>query len=273
MLSINSSFGGVSAYLGASQRMMDTAAARLSSGRRINSAKDDAAGLAIATRMDSQIRGMNVALRNAQDAASMTAVADSGLESAVKTAQRMREIAVQASSSTADGDRSVLQDEYQKLGAELTRALGGINFNGKALFGADAGQKDFQIGADGGTGSTISVTSTNLAGDTDITALATAAITTAAEARTQISDMDDVLDKLSTERTKFGAAQNRVDLTMENISSQLEATKAAQGRILDVDFAAETANFSKGQLLQQAALQMMAQANASKSSLLNLLRF
>jgi flagellin len=244
---------------------------RLSSGNRVNSAKDDAAGLAIAERMNSQIKGMNVAIRNANDAISLSATAEGALSKVSESLQRMRELAVQsANGSFSDGDRENLDAEFQQLGAEVTRVLESTRFNGKAILGDDAGTLTFQIGAS--SSDTVDLVTTDMTANADVTAVTGGDITSAADASTAIDDIDTALDTVSQERANYGAYQNRFESIIGNLQVSAENHAAARGRIMDADFAAETANLSRGQILQQAGMAMLTQANAMPQQVLALLR-
>jgi len=253
-----------------------TSMQRLSSGLRVNSAKDDAAGLAIAERMNAQVRGMNVAIRNANDGISLAQTAEGALGKVGDSLQRMRELAVQARNSTnSDEDKDSLDKEFQELASEIERVLGGTTFNGKAILGAEAGSLTFQVGANTTTNDTISITSTNLTTDTTITAVTGATIDNTADATTLagvIDDIDTALDTVNSQRATFGAAQNRFDAVIANLRVSVENQSAARGRIMDADFAQETANLSRTQILQQAGTAMVAQANQSPQNVLSLLR-
>lgn len=272
-LSVNTNLFSLNAQrnVASTQATLGNAMQRLSSGMRVNSAKDDAAGLAIAERMNSQIKGMNVAIRNANDAISLAATAEGALSKVTESLQRMRELAVQSANATNnDGDRSNLDAEFQQLGSELARVLDTTKFNNKAILGADAGTLTFQVGA--GPTDTIDVTTTNLTTNTDVTAVTGGDITSAANATTAIEDIDTAIDTVSQERANYGAYQNRFESVIGNLQVAAENQASARGRILDADFAAETANLSRGQILQQAGMAMLTQANAMPQQVLALLR-
>ena len=267
--------------LSAIQGALSQSIQRLSSGLRVNSAKDDAAGLAIAERMNTQVRGMNVAIRNANDGVSMAQTAEGALGKIGESLQRMRELAVQARNATnTQGDKVSLQQEFSQLQEEVKRVAGGTTFNGQAIIGADAGSKTFQIGANTTTNDSIAVTTTNILTDTTMTAVtgATAKIgdagtdTTAADLKTVIDNLDTALGTVNSERAKYGAVQNRFESVIGNLQVSVENQSAARGRIMDTDFAAETANMSRAQVLQQAGMAMLSQANSSPQSVLSLLR-
>lgn len=256
-----------------SQTNLNTSLQRLSSGLRINSAKDDAAGLSIATRMDAQVRGSNVAIRNANDAISYAQTADGALGNVTDALQRMRELAVQSANATNNaGDRTNLNAEFTQLQAEITRITGTTKFNGNAVLTGTA--NTFQVGAD--TSDTISVTGTDLTAAAAKTALAAAPgtndVTTAAKATSSVTAIDLALDEINTERATFGAVQNRFNSVVTNLQNKVENTSAAKSRIMDADFAAETANLTRSQILQQAGTAMLAQANSIPNNVLSLLR-
>ncbi len=259
--------------LSMSQSSLATSMQRLSSGLRVNSAKDDAAGLAIAERMNAQVKGMNVAIRNANDAISLSQVAEGGLGKVGDALQRMRELAVQSANATnSAGDRSNLDTEFQQLGAEVTRVLAGTQFNGTAILGAGAGAQAFQVGAGTTANDVITVTTTDLTANATITAVTGGGVTTAALATTAINNIDAAITTVASQRATFGAVQNRFDSVIGNLQSSAENQAAARGRIMDADFASETANLSRAQVLQQAGTAMVAQANALPNGVLQLLR-
>jgi flagellin len=258
--------------LSASQSSLSTSMQRLSSGLRVNSAKDDAAGLAIAERMNAQVKGMNVAIRNASDAISLSQTAEGALGKISDSLQRMRELAVQSANATnTDGDRSNLDAEYQALNSEVTRVLTGTKFNGSAVLGAVA-TLDFQVGANNAATDKISVSTTNLTSGAGVSAVTAGSITTAAASLTAMDNIDTAITEISTARAAFGAAQNRFEAVISNLQVNAENQAASRGRIVDADFAAETANLSRTQVLQQAGMAMVAQANALPNGVIQLLR-
>ena len=261
--------------LAATAGSLATSIQRLSSGLRVNSAKDDAAGLAIADRMNSQVRGMNVAIRNANDGISLTQTADGALAGVGDMMQRMRELAVQSTNSTnGTDDRGNLNQEFQQLADEVDRVLQGTKFNGKAVLGADATSLSFQVGAGTTTQDSITVSMTRLDTATSITNVtgASSDISTAAAATTAINNIDAALTAINSERSKMGAVQNRFDSVVSNLRISVESQSAARGRIMDADFAIETASLSRAQVLQQAGSAMLSQANQSPNGVLALLR-
>lgn len=268
--------------LNASQSSLTTSLQRLSSGMRINSAKDDAAGLAISDRFTSQIRGNNVAIRNANDGISLAQTAEGALGKMGENLQRMRELAVQSRNATnTDVDKTALDNEFGELAKEVQRVAGGTTFNGKAILGADAGALAFQVGAGTTTNDSITVTTSNLSTNAAMTAVAgtdnagagRAVLTgNVADTKTVIDNIDTALAKVNSERSTYGATQNRFESVISNLQSSVEAQSASRSRIMDTDFAAETASLTRGQILQQAGTAMLAQANSLPNGVLALLR-
>jgi len=263
---INTNISSLNAQrnLSTSKDSLATSIQRLSSGLRVNSSKDDAAGLAIADRMNAQIRGINVAIRNANDGISLAQTAEGALATMTDVLQRMRELAIQAQNgSNGTGDRANLDTEYQQLSAEITRIAAQTKFNGTAIVGAGAGSKTFQIGPNNGDTLTITTaTVTTVGGD----------ITTAGNASTALDAIDTALDAISTNRATYGAAMSRFAFAISNLQITGENQSAARGRIMDADYAAETANLARAQILQQAGTAMVAQANQIPNQVLTLLR-
>ena len=264
--------------LSASQASLATSLQRLSSGLRVNSAKDDASGLAVATKMDSQIRGMNVAIRNANDAISFAQTADGGLSKINDSLQRMRELAVQGANGTTDNDSLVA--EFTQLQSEIGRVSGNTNFNGVNTLGAAAATGiTFQVGA--GSTDTVTVTGVDLtaavavgapnATKTAITGADTT-VATATDATSAIDNIDAAITQVNGARSTFGAVQNRFESIVSSLQVNAENQIAAKSRIMDTDFAAETANLTRGQILQQAGTAMLAQANSLPNGVLALLR-
>ncbi|MBP7665263.1 MAG: flagellin FliC [Burkholderiaceae bacterium] len=270
--------------LAGSQSSLASSMQRLSSGMRVNSAKDDAAGMAIAERMTAQIRGMNVAARNANDGISLAQTAEGALGKVSDSLQRMRELAVQAANATnSDSDKDSLDKEFGELAKEIQRVLGGTTFNGLAVLGGDAGTQTFQVGANTGSNDSIAITTTNMTTNADITAVAgtdnaggsRAVIDNTADASTiqdVIDNIDTALDTINSERATLGASQSRFDAVVSNLQISIENQSAARSRIIDTDFAVETSNLSRAQILQQAGNAMVAQANQLPEQVLQLLR-
>jgi flagellin len=271
--SVNTNMYAINAQrnLSVSQSSLAVSLQRLSSGLRVNSAKDDAAGLAIAERMNAQVRGMNVAIRNANDAISLSQTAEGALSKVGDMLQRMRELSVQSANATnGASDRSNLDSEFQQLADEIDRVLANTKFNGIAIVGGGAGTMTFQVGAD--ATDTINVTTTNLSTNASVTAVTGTNITSAAGATAAIGLIDTALTTVNGERANYGAYQNRFDSVIGSLQISAENQAASRGRIMDADFAVETANLSRGQILQQAGSAMLAQANAIPQTVLALLR-
>ena len=288
--------------LSTSQTSLSTSMQRLSSGLRVNSAKDDAAGLAIAERMNTQVRGMNVAMRNANDGISMVQVGEGALGKVSDILQRMRELAVQSANGTnTTQDRISLNQEYVQLAQEATRTLVGTQFNGQNIL-ASASTSTFQIGANNVNGidqltvsafdwaATINagisdVLGTVILGGTDIgsydaaldvytSGLAGPAnlITDTATAQGVIGFIDTALNTINSQRATFGAVQNRFENVISTLMVGAENQSAARSRIMDADYAVETSNLSRAQILQQAGNAMVAQANQLPQQVLSLLQ-
>ncbi len=268
--------------LATSQNSLTTSMQRLSSGLRVNSAKDDAAGLAIAERMNAQIRGMSVAVRNANDGISLAQTAEGALGKVSDTLQRMRELAVQArNASNSNSDRESLNKEYGELAKEVQRVLGGTKFNGKAILGAEAGSQTFQVGAGVTANDNIEIETTNLAADGALTTVAGSggsappgigSSVQAGDIDTVITNIDAAIDKINSERATLGASQSRFESVISALQIGVENQSAARSRIMDADFAAETASLSRAQILQQAGTAMVAQANQLPQQVLSLLQ-
>ncbi|MDM4764507.1 flagellin [Pelomonas sp. SE-A7] len=260
----------------ASQLSLQTSMQRLSSGLRVNSSKDDAAGLAIAERMNTQVRGMTVAIRNANDGISLSQTAEGALSKVGDALQRMRELAVQGRNSTnTTTDLGSLGKEYAELSKEITRVVAGTTFNGKAILAADSGTQTFQIGANTTSNDVVDVVTTDLTADATITAVTGATFddtSTAASLGTIINDIDTALNSVNSQRAVFGASQNRFDAVISNLMVSVENQTAARSRIMDADFASETANLSRASILQQAGTAMISQANQMPQQVLRLLQ-
>ena len=259
--------------LSSSQASLGQSVQRLSSGLRVNGAKDDAAGLAIAERFNSQVKGMNAGVRNANDAVSLAQTAEGALAKVSDMLQRMRELAVQsANASNSASDRVNLDAEYQQLGLEITRSLAGTQFNGSTILGANAGTLTFQVGAGASANDVISITSTRLDNHATMTAVTGGSITNASVATTAITSIDAAIDQVTTERANFGAAQNRFESAISVLQVAAENNAASRSRIMDADYATETAALSRAQVLQQAGTAMLAQANQVPKQMLALVR-
>ena len=260
--------------LNQTQTSLATSVQRLSSGLRINSAMDDPAGLAISMRMGSQVSGMQVAVRNANDAISLSQVADGTLGTVGNMLQQMRDLAVQASNGTnGSGDLANLQTEFTSLATEIGRELSQTTFNGITVLGSGAGSSTYQVGAN--AGQTITLTTTNMASNSSVTAVtsdSTALATGGTTASAMITSIDTALAAVNTERAKYGADEAEFQSVITNLQTGVENQSAARSRIMDADFAAETANMSRANVLQQAGTAMIAQANQQPQQVLSLLR-
>jgi flagellin len=254
---------------------------RLSSGLRINSAKDDASGLAVATRMDSVIRGSQVALRNANDGISLSQTMEDSVGKIGDSMQRMRELAVQAANGTIGStDRANLQTEFAQMQAEVSRVTSGASFNGISLLDtaasvAKAGsQFDFQIGANASGANVLTVSGASFAAGTISTYSdsGTVDISSQSTAQCALNILDSGIGQVTTARAKWGAVQNRFDAIISSLEVYVENQSAAKSRIMDTDFATETAKLTRGQILQQAGTAMLAQANSLPQSVLSLLK-
>jgi flagellin len=261
---------------------MATTMARLSSGLRVNSAKDDAAGLAIAERINTQVRGMTIAVRNANDGISLSQVAESGISTLTDILQRMRELAVQAINSTnTSSDISALNEEYSQLGSELGRIISAVQFNGKTLFTSTASY-NFQVGATSGQTITMASSMLNFQSAAGLSAVmnggiyinSTSALNVTANSANAINltAIDLAIDTVNSARAQLGAIQSRFEKTINFLQTGIENQSAARGRIMDADFATETSNLSRVQILQQAGTAMIAQANQMPQSVLQLLK-
>lgn len=263
--------------LGETQNSLNTSMQRLSSGLRVNSAKDDAAGLAIAERMEAQMRGMNVAVRNGNDAISLAQTAEGALGKIGESLQRMRELAVQAANATnSSTDRANLSQEYSQLGNEVKRVLQATTFNSQALLNSSSALS-FQVGAGNNqTTDRVSIQLTDLSSSTSlayaIETLGGIGGTTATSAQAAIDALDKAINEVTSQRAVFGGAQSRFESIVSQLQVAAENQAASRGRIMDADFAVETANLSRTQILQQAGSAMVAQANQMPQQVLSLLR-
>jgi flagellin len=226
--------------------------------------------------MESQVRGMNVAIRNANDGISLAQTADGALASVGDALQRMRELAVQARNSTnSASDKDSLNQEFSQLGAEIQRVLGGTTFNGAAILGSNAGTLTFQIGANVTANDSIDIGTNDMTVDPTITAVTGTTIDSTVDATglsSVITGIDAAIDDINSQRAIFGATQNRFNDVISNLQSSVVNQSAAQSRIMDADFATETANMSRAQILQQAGTAMVAQANQLPQQVLKLLQ-
>ncbi len=283
-MDINTNLASLTAqmYLNKNSSALSQAMQRLSSGLRINSAADDASGLAISDAMTSQINGMAQAEQNANDGISMVQTADGAMASISDTMQRMRDLAVQASNFATNTltDRKALQTEFSQLGAEVDRIIKNTQFNGKPILNGSLVGVNFQIGANVTVDNQVSVTVSNLAiasGISQVIAMAASGSAgigsvTSQRVRSVMSALDGAIQKIDKFRSVLGATQNRFTTTISNLQSGIVNQTAARSRIQDADFAAETANLSRAQILQQAGTAMLAQANQSTQGVLQLLK-
>lgn len=270
---------GVQKNLNRASDALSTSMSRLSSGLKINSAKDDAAGLQIATRMTSQIRGQTMAIKNANDGISIAQTAEGAMQEQTNILQRMRELAVQSrNDSNSSNDRDALNKEFQDMLAEIDRIAGSTQLNGKNLLDGTAGQMTFQVGSNDGTNNQITITlSSAMSTAGGLSALSGKTIAGADSSSAQanfsaaISAIDAALQTINTTRADLGAKQNRLTSTINNLQNINENAEAARGRVQDTDFAAETAQLTKQQTLQQASTSVLAQANQLPSAVLKLL--
>lgn len=276
-LGINSNIASINAQnqLNKSQSLNDQALERLSSGLRINSAKDDAAGLAISTRFDSQIRGLSVAQRNAGDGISLVQTAEGGLDQTVDNLQRIRELALQSSNdSLSDDDRALLQKEVAQRIEEIDRIGDQTKFNGVSVLDGQRADTAIQVGADAGEKITIAL-GTDVRADALTgggNAVGAIDISDSAGASQALATIDGALASVNTFRADLGAVQNRFESTIDNLATNIESLSASQSRILDADFAAESAKLAKSNVLQQAGISVLAQANARPNQVLSLLQ-
>jgi flagellin len=260
--------------LNTTQSELKTAMERLSSGLRINSAKDDAAGLYSVEKLTADIRGQNQAIRNASDGISLAQVAEGAMSQIADNLQRIREIAVQASNATVE-DRTGLQKEVDQLTQEISRIVQTTKFNGTALLSA-SNALTFQVGEDGTASNQLSITTSLLTGLSSysgtLTATGVVNVLSASSASAAITSMETDIQTVASNRATFGAVQNRFEAVVANLSISVENVSAARSRIQDADFAAETANLTRAQILQQAGVAMLAQANAAPQTALALLQ-
>lgn len=270
--------------LARNERAMNTAMERLSTGQRINTAADDAAGLAIASRMTSQIRGLEVGIRNANDAIAMISTADGALIEVTNMLQRMRELALQASNgTTTSADRDYLSLEYANLLSEIDRIAENTQWNGMTILNhtTDASSEfAFQVGANGGqtiavqfgdmTNSASGVFAELTASHNVITAATTASAIT--QGTSAVVAIDAAITAVNSQRATFGAAMNQLTYAVDNLSNVQVNAEASRSRIMDADYAVETSELARTQIIQQAGTAMLAQANQLPQTVLSLLQ-
>ncbi|MEQ9106828.1 MAG: flagellin [Limnobacter sp.] len=288
MLGINTNAPSLNAQMNLSKSAgsLETSIARLSSGLRVNSSKDDAAGLAIAERMTAQIRGFDVASRNSNDGISLLQVADGALGKIGDNLQRMRELGVQAKNGTLNAtDRANLNREYTELANEVGRVATGTTFNGNNIFAAANKTVNLQIGSGNVASDTLAVnlTDTGAAAGNDLqttlggatqAAIVTAfgGVDTVANATTAITEIDTAINDITNLRATTGASLSRLEQVVSSLETTSSNLSSARGRIMDADFAKETANLTRAQILQQAGTAMLSQANQLPNNVLSLLR-
>ncbi|MFC3442667.1 flagellin [Sphingobium rhizovicinum] len=256
-------------------KALSTAMERLSTGKRINSAKDDAAGLAISSSMTAQIRGMTQGVRNANDGISLAQTAEGALGEVSNMIQRMRELTVQAINGTNDADaKTNIKAEMDQLSTQITDTLANTEFNGKKLFVGAAATDDIKIQAGANAGDSITIKANGLSTDAAITAVAgatAAAVDVTSATDADLTKFDTALDKISTTRANLGAVQNRLESAVNNLTTNITSLTDARSRIEDADFSAETTALAKQQILSQASTAMLAQANQSQQGVLKLI--
>jgi flagellin len=292
MLSLHTNISALSAQnsVSTAQKSLSTSMTRLSTGYRINSAMDDAAGLQIATRLNAQASGMAVAMRNTQNSISMMQTAEGAFNEVTNILSRMKDLATQAADASATAnDQTAMQSEYDALGSELTNIMGNTSFGGSKLFNTGGGTLQaalkFQIGASSGETMTLNLTtqmtalgtalgaiSTNFAGTGVQPGVVGTELTAAGSANTMIDKLSTAMDAVGTVRSALGAASNRLDHVYNNLSNISTNTKAASGRIMDVDYATESSNMTSQQMLTQASTAMLKQANGMSAMVMSLLQ-
>lgn len=282
MLGVNTNVASLAVQnnLNKASDALTTAMTRLSSGLRINSASDDAAGSQIATRETSQINGQNVAVKNANDGISMAQTAEGALQQSTNILQRMRELAVQSSNDTnGTSDRTALNSEFNQMSDELTRIASSTNLNGKNLLDGSAGTMQLQVGSNTGASNHInldlssSFAASSLGVDSGVLSISGASNTAAhASIDGALSAIDAALATIGSVSANLGASENRLNSTVANLNNVTQNATAALGRVQDTDFAAETAELTKQQTLQSASTAVLAQANQLPSAVLKLLQ-
>ncbi|AUZ76891.1 MULTISPECIES: lateral flagellin LafA [Aeromonas] len=277
-LSIHTNFASMTTQnqLNSTNKMLGTAMQRLGTGLRINSAADDAAGLQIATRLQAQSNGQKVGMRNAQDAISMIQTAEGAMDEMTNITQRMKDLATQAANGTnSDKDISAMDAEFKELGKELGNIRDNTTFGGTALLKSsgkfEAGAVSFQIGASATEKLDLNASTQVKAVNTAITSAAAVTLSSG-NATAQITAMDSMLEKIGEARSTFGANINRLEHTVNNLSNMKENTDMANGRIMDADFAQESTNMTKNQMLMQAGMSVLSNSNQMTGMVTGLLR-
>ena len=268
--------------LAKNDRAMSQSMERLSTGQRINSASDDAAGLAISSKMTSQIRGLDQAVRNGNDAISMVQTADGALVEVTNMLQRMRELAVQSASDTnTSTDRTALNTEFTALTAQIEATMDNTQWNGQDLLDGDSASLSFQVGAN--ASQTITVTTladmqtagtafSSLANTSSQTTLATLVITDGTKAANSIKGIDSALAVVNTKRAELGSTVNRLEYAVDNLANVSQNASASRSRVQDANYATESTELARTQIIQQAGTAMLAQANQQSQSVLALLK-
>jgi len=276
MAVVNTNVGAsvAQAALAKNARELESAMTKLSTGKKINSAADNASGLAMSNRMTSQINGLGAAIKNANDAISMVQTGEGALEEITDMLQRMRELAVTAATGTATAaDRDYLDAEYQKLIAEIDRVADNTQWNGGNIIDGSAGTSGtvtFQVGAN--ASQTIAVAFGDMTYTSSMSAVAAGDVDTAANATTAIGVLDTAITKVSNQRAVFGAASNQLEHAVDNLTNIKVNAEASRSRILDTDYAESTAELARTQIIQQAGTAMLAQANQLPQTVLALLQ-
>ncbi|UQW72890.1 flagellin domain-containing protein [Pseudomonas avellanae] len=265
--------------LGRASDALSISMTRLSSGMKINGSRDDAAGMQIATKITSQIRGQTMAIKNANDGMSLAQTAEGALQESTNILQRMRELAVQSrNDSNSSTDRDALNKEFTAMSSELTRIAQSTNLNGKNLLDGSASTMTFQVGSNSGSSNQITLTlsasfdANTLGVGSAVTIAGSDSTTSETNFSAAIAAIDSALQTINSTRADLGAAQNRLTSTISNLQNINENASAALGRVQDTDFAAETAQLTKQQTLQQASTSVLAQANQLPSAVLKLLQ-
>ena len=269
---INTNISALRAQSASTQanNMLGDAMERLSTGRRINSASDDAAGLSIATGFTSDIRGINQGIRNANDGIALAQTAEGALEEVSNMLQRVRELAIQSQNGTLDAeDRGFLDTEVEELAAQISDILSNTDFNGVSLFSTTSGT-DVDVSIQIDAGRSITITSTAI--DSANISAAALDVTSDTNAATAVTNVDAALSDVNTARSSLGAGQNRLQSAINNLTTTSTNLTDARSRIEDADFSAESTALSKAQILDQASTAMLAQANQSQQGVLSLLR-
>ncbi|MGY3861604.1 lateral flagellin LafA [Aeromonas lacus] len=277
-LSIHTNFASMTTQnqLNSTNKMLGTAMQRLGTGLRINSAADDAAGLQIATRLQAQSNGQKVGMRNAQDAVSMIQTAEGAMDEMTNITQRMKDLATQAANGTnSDKDIAAMNSEFNELGKELKNIRDNTTFGGTQLLKSggkfESGTVSFQIGASETEKLDLDASGKVQGVNTAISTAAAASLT-ATSAAGQITAMDSMLEKIGEARSTFGANINRLEHTVNNLSNMKENTDMANGRIMDADFAQESTNMTKNQMLMQAGMSVLSNSNQMTGMVTSLLR-